>query len=114
MIVQPNGIVEILSASGKGIFLAKQEKGGKVEMISEEEIQKLGLDPKEVAAVSEKLKDVAGGKAWKLEAYEGPDGLKLSGILQEESPPTEGEEGYTEPEDDEVYGGSEEIFRDEL
>ena len=114
MIVQPNGVVEILSMSGKGIFLAKQEKGGKVEMVSEEEIQKLGLDPKEVAAVSQKLKDVAGGKAWKLEAYEGPDGLKLSGILQDESPPTEGEEGYAEPEEDEMYEGSEEIFRDEL
>lgn len=114
IIVQPNGVVEILSMGGKGIFLAKQEKGGEVEMVSEEEIKKLGLDPKEVAAVSEKLKNVAGGKAWKLEAYEGPDGLKLSGILQDESPPLEGEEGYSDPEEDEVYEGSEEIFRDEL
>ncbi len=113
-ILHPNGVVEIVAPGGKGELLAKQEKGGKVEVISDEDIRKMGLDPKEVAAVRERLKDVAGGKSWKLEAFEGADGTELRGILQGND--LSEEEGHLEPEDDGEgeYEGSEEIFRDEL
>ena len=123
--MQPNGAVELAAMAAKGELLAKQEKGGKVEKIPDEELSKMGLDPKEVAAVREKLKNVAGGKSWKLEAFEGGDGTELRGILQddldEEGHWDESDEsgqkgtediGGEEDEDDEA--GSEEVFKDEL
>lgn len=126
IIVQPNGAVEISAMAAKGELLAKQEKGGKVESISDEELSKMGLDPKEVAAVKEKLKNVANGKSWKLEAFEGGDGTELRGILQGDDIGEEEENrdervegrraGLKEPggEEEEDGEGSEEEFKDEL
>lgn len=127
IIVQPNGAVELAAMAAKGELLAKQEKGGKMEAIPDEELSKMGLDPKEVAAVREKLKNVAGGKSWKLEAFEGGDGTELRGILQGDDTDDEegqiddrGESGRKRSEDtgaeeyDDGEEGSEEVFKDEL
>ena len=41
-------------------------KGGKVEMLSDEELEKLNLSPEDVKRMSKKLEKAADGKGWKL------------------------------------------------
>lgn len=132
IVVQPNGAVEISVMGGKGKLLAKQDKGGKEERLADEDLKEIGIDPKDVASAREQLKDVAKGNSWKLEAYDGPEGTELRGILQandgeeeqghtgKEGGPSnhkaaqakadEGETGEHEKEE----AGSEEEFKDEL
>lgn len=84
--VQSDGAIMALDNSANTKFLAKQDsadKGGKFEGVSNEELEKLGLDPEEVAEVMRRLKEVAKGKAWRLEAIEGPEGIELRGIWED-------------------------------
>lgn len=84
--MQADGAIVALENSADSKFLAKQdpaEKGGQMEKVSDEELKKLGLDPEDVADVRRRLKDVAKGKAWRLEAIEGPDGIELRGIWED-------------------------------
>ena len=84
--VQSDGAIMALDNSANTKFLAKQDsvdKGGKFEGVSKEELEKFGLDPEEVAEVMRRLKEVAKGKAWRLEAIEGPEGIELRGIWED-------------------------------
>lgn len=131
IVVQPNGAIEISAMGGKGKLLAKQDKGGKEERLTDEDLKQIGVDPKDVASAREQLKNVANGNSWKLEAFEGPEGTELRGILQTDDGE---EEGHKDKEGDlsqqnggqanaddgepEQYrdgeAGSEEEFKDEL
>lgn len=132
IVVQPNGAVEISVMGGKGKLLAKQDKGGNEERLADEELKQIGIDPKDVASAREQLKDVAKGNSWKLEAFEGPEGTELRGILQandgeeeqghmgKEGDPSnhnvvqaEADDGESEEHENEETG-SEEEFKDEL
>ena len=88
--------------------------------MSDEELNKLGLDPEAVAEVRRRLKYEARGKAWKLEVIEGPEGKELRGIFEGDEEELgwtfgekqeDGDEVEAEEEEDE---GSREEFRDEL
>lgn len=84
--MQADGAIVALENNADSKFLAKQDstdKGGKIEKVSDEELKKFGLDPEDVADVRRRLKDVAKGKAWRLEAVEGPDGIELRGIWED-------------------------------
>lgn len=84
--VQADGAIVALDNSADSKFLAKQDsvdRGGKIDTVSNEELEKIGLDPEEVADVMQRLKEVAKGKAWRLEAIEGPDGIELRGIWED-------------------------------
>lgn len=84
--VQADGAIVALDNIANTKFLAKQDsadKGGKFESVSDEELEKLGLDPEEVAEVMHRLKEVAKGKTWKLEAIEGPEGIELRGMWED-------------------------------
>lgn len=126
-IIQPDGGIGFAAVGGKAKFLAKQDKGGKIEKIADEDLKKMGLDPKEIALMRERLKEAAAGKSWKLEVFEGVEGMELRGILQgdeNEEDASGQEEGQEEvmatpekqhsDEEEEENEGSEEIYKDEL
>ncbi len=127
----------------KADLLARQdapEKGGKEFRLSKAEIKKLGLEPKLVDEAVRELKQVAAGKAWKLEVFDAPTGEReLRGIVDGDGDvpvqegevefyvvaDEEGEDGverkggegeFQGVEGDEGEGeeGSEETFKDEL
>lgn len=84
--VQSDGAIVAVDNSANTKLLAKQDsadKGGKFESVSNEELEKFGLNPEEVAEVMHRLKEVAKGKDWKLEAIEGPEGIELRGIWED-------------------------------
>jgi protein OS-9 len=83
-------------------------EGGKVEMVSDAELQKLDLDPEMMDELKRQVEELAaerGGKGWKIEVVNQPGReMEIIGIVDDD-----GEEG--EQEED----GSEEIFfKDEL
>jgi protein OS-9 len=83
--VQADGAIMAMGDSTNSRFLAKQEaadKGGKLEKVSDEEVREIGLDPEDVAEVRQRLKKYANGKAWRLDAIEGPDGINFRGIFE--------------------------------
>lgn len=129
----------------KADLLARQdapEKGGKEFRLSKAEIKKLGLEPKLVDEAVRELKQVAEGKAWKLEVFDAPTGEReLRGIVEGDGDAEaregevefyvvaegEGEDGVegsgrgggegesdVEGDDGEGEEGSEETFKDEL
>lgn len=79
-------------------------EGGKVEMISDEELQKLDLDPETVDELKKQVEKLAEDKGWKIEVVNQPGRvMEIFGIVDD------GDEG------DEDEEGSEEIFfKDEL
>lgn len=91
--------------------------GGKVEMLSDEELVKLDLNPQALATLVEKLESIANGKAWKVEALEipGKEKLEIRAIIESED--SEEQETNTKSSEDgsEGHEGSEETFKkDEL
>lgn len=128
--LQEDGLIVALEDSVNTKFLAKQEpaeNGGKIEKVSDEQLKKMGLDPKDVADVRRQLKDAAKGKAWRLEAIDGPDGIELRGILegdddsysrqaalQDKTKGEADEDGAEGEEGEEEEQGSVEDMKDEL
>ena len=130
--LQADGAIVALESNADSKFLAKQDsadKGGKTESVSNAELEEFGLDPEEVADVMRRLKEVAKGKAWRLEAFEGPEGIELRGIWEDgnensgtsysRSPPHQNNEkekaGSQGGEDKDNEGqGSMEDMKDEL
>lgn len=118
----PNG------GNGKVELLAKQdpkEKGGKVQKVGDEELRKMGLEPAMVEEVRKELAEVAGGKGWKLEVFDGVEGRELRGVVEGDEEGGLGwedgeegrdyrEEGGEEEEGEEGEVGSEEVYKDEL
>ncbi|TWU75721.1 Protein OS-9 [Metarhizium rileyi] len=49
---------------------ASKEHGGKIKALTEEELEKLNIDPKTVQEMREKLKKLAGEKGWKMQLFQ--------------------------------------------
>ena len=96
---------------GKVDVVAKadpNEKGGKVQKMSNEELKKMDLDPETVDMLGKELAELAGDKAWTLEVVDAPDGSReLRGII-------EGDDDEEERRGDDREEGSEEAYKDEL
>lgn len=80
-----------------------KEHGGKVEVASDAELQKLDLDPEMVEELKKEVQKMAKEKGWKIEVVDTPgQEREILGIVDGED---------DDPEEEE---GSEEIFKDEL
>ena len=95
------------------------EKGGRVQTLSKEDLKKLDLDPATVETLRKELQELAGEKAWSLEIVDGPEGRELRGIVEGDEEETSGggsQEGGEDHSEARSEGteGSEETFKDEL
>ncbi|KAH8819862.1 glucosidase II beta subunit-like protein-domain-containing protein [Xylogone sp. PMI_703] len=98
----PDSKVEII-ASGKS-----EAEGGAVEVMDDEELQKLDLDPDIVEAMKVELESVAKGRAWSIKVVDAPGQVRqILMIIDDE----EEAEGGNVGSDDE---GSEEVYKEEL
>lgn len=82
---------------------ASKENGGKVKGLTEEELEKLNIDPKAVQEMREKLKKLAGEKGWKMQLFQmnEDDEKELFGYVDD----TEEEEGEGKPGDGKADSG---------
>ncbi|KAK0386969.1 hypothetical protein NLU13_5282 [Sarocladium strictum] len=109
---------------------ASKEDGGKVEVLSKAEIEKLGLSSEVIEEMREQLEKLSGGKGWKLEVVQEEGGEKelrgwIYGLEGEEDGENNEEKWWDKDQyEDEVpadggggdgqQDGSEEKFKDEL
>ena len=111
----------VIPLDGNADIVAKadpNEKGGRVQKLSNEDLKKLNLDPETVEQVRKKLEELAGDKGWSLKVIDGPEGFReLIGILDGEDDEDGGGAGGS-PQGEEGGGeeneGSEELYKDEL
>jgi protein OS-9 len=101
------GSVDVVATS-KG-----SAKGGKVEMLTDEELRKLDLDPETIDMLREKLQSLAGDKGWKLEVLDTEGGgREIRGVLDEDPSeavgPSADEEHNFESEDGDDGEGEDE------
>ncbi|KAF7863993.1 hypothetical protein EAF04_006958 [Stromatinia cepivora] len=110
-------------------------EGGQVEVISQQALEKLDLDPKMIERLQDEVKKLAGDKGWKIEVVDVPGQVReILGIVEDdggqgyekgpgrpiEKPEKKGGDEGERPgnnvayEDEETEEGSEEIFKDEL
>lgn len=115
----PRGFVPSKGTSGSIETLAKalsKAEGGKVEKMSDEDLEKLNLNPDAVEQFRKELEKIAGEKGWTLEVVETPGGApEIVGIVEDDQE-EEGaaaaaaeEEGIQEGE-----GSEEKFFKEEL
>ena len=107
------------------------EKGGKVQKLSDKDLKKMDLDPKTVELLRKQIEELADGKPWKLEVVDVNEGIRELRVVveaDEEEGDDEGryeelgqkaedvdeEDGQEHYEDQEASEGSEEIYKDEL
>ncbi|KHN94238.1 Glucosidase II beta subunit-like protein [Metarhizium album ARSEF 1941] len=84
---------------------ASKEDGGKVKGLTEEELEKLNVDPKAVREMREKLKKLAGEKGWKMQLFQmnEEDEKELFGYVddaEEEAKNAESGDGEAESDGD--------------
>lgn len=91
---------------------ASKADGGKVEVASDEELQKLDLDPKMIENLKKEVQKMAKEKGWKIEVVDMPGQIReILGIVDGD----DDEEEEEEEEAGDEEGGSEEFFyNDEL
>lgn len=75
----PRGFSAVIETLAKGLSKAE---GGKVEMISDEDLERLKLNPDTVEQFRKELEKIAGEKGWTLEVVEMPDGPGIRGIVE--------------------------------
>lgn len=76
--------------------LSKQD-GGQVEMMTNEQLQQLNLNPDAVEQFRKELEKIAGEKGWTLEVVEIPgEAPEIRGIVEDDDENGEGEEGSEE------------------
>ncbi|MCJ1402272.1 Protein OS-9 [Xylographa trunciseda] len=114
-------------SDGKTDVVAKSdpnEKGGKVQKLSAEDMKKLDLDPEVVEELRKRLQELAGDKGWTLEVVDGPAGFReLRGIVEGDDVEDEAADatsdgkatnGGNDDQDADTGEGSEEVYKDEL
>ena len=112
---------------GKADIVAKSDpnqKGGRVQKLSAEDMKKLDLDPEVVEDLRKKLQELAGDKGWTLEVVDAPGGFReLRGIVEADDEEDEvagttsdgeGPDKGGDAQDTDMGEGSEEIYKDEL
>jgi len=91
--------VEIIARS------KSKAEGGKIEIVSDEELQRLDLNPEMVETLKEEVQKMAGDKGWKIEVVDAPGQIReILGIVDGED--------EEEEEEDEDEGPA--IYLDEL
>ncbi|KAK7747658.1 Protein OS-9 [Diatrype stigma] len=104
-------VVEVV-AQGKG-----QDENSRVDVLTDEELEQMGISPELVEQLQQKLQELAGERGWKLEVVEVPgDPMEIRGVVEEDEDEEEGEgEGEGEGEDQgETAGSQEKFFREQL
>ncbi|KAI1858806.1 hypothetical protein JX265_009322 [Neoarthrinium moseri] len=102
-----NTIVEIIA-------LGNTNEDGSMEVLSDEDLQKLDLDPKLVEELKKQIQEMAGDKNWKLEVAEDPGAAtrEIRGVIgsdDDDDSEGEGEDGQGKQE-----GSEEKFFKEEL
>ncbi|OTB04543.1 hypothetical protein M426DRAFT_320664 [Hypoxylon sp. CI-4A] len=102
-------LVEVVARGGS------KEEGGKIDILTDEELAKLDLSPEMIEELRQELQKLAGDRGWKLEVVEKPgDPREIRGVVdtdeEEESQeaPPEGEGS------DEDNGSEEKFFKEDL
>lgn len=112
----PRGFVPSKGTSGSVETLAKalsKAEGGKVEKMSDEDLEKLNLNPDAVEQFRKELEKMAGEKGWTLEVVETPGGTpEIVGIVEQDEDEIVEGEGQEGEEGDE--GSEEKFFKEEL
>lgn len=112
------------TAAGSIETLAKalsKADGGKVEKMSDEDLEKLNLNPDAVEQFRQELEKIAGEKGWTLEVIETPGGApEIVGIVEEDQYDDDqegnglGEEEEESGSNQEGEGSEEKFFKEEL
>lgn len=91
---------------------ASRSEGGKVKELTQDELEKLDLDPEVVRAMKEQMEKRAGDAGWRVEVIDLPGGeyRELRGYINEEED-EDGEETNGKGKED---GSDEKFFKDEL
>ena len=98
------GSVDVV-ATGEG-----RAKGGKVEMLTDEALRNLDLDPETIDMLREKLQSLAGDKGWKLEVFDTEGGgREIRGVLD----PDPSEEDGSNADGETSFEGEDEEGKDE-
>lgn len=86
----------------------KAEEGSKIEMLSEEELAELGLSSEAVENLIQTMNTIAGGKAWRLEAFEIPDQdeLDVRATIEPDEDEERDSEGHKDQIDESMHSGS--------
>jgi len=111
-----NQLVEIIaSASGKS-------EGGEIQVMSEEQLQKLDLSPEVIENLKKEIQKIAGDRGWKLELVEVPGNAReLLGVIDDDDDDDDSKEnseksdkGNNKRLQDEEEGSEETFFKEEL
>ena len=114
-------------SDGKADVVAKSDpnqKGGRIQKLSADDLKKLDLDPEVVEELRKKLQELAGDKGWTLEVVDGPGGFReLRAIVEGDDEEDEAagaksggkaSDSGDDAQNTDTGEGSEEIFKDEL
>ncbi|KAI0880172.1 glucosidase II beta subunit-like protein-domain-containing protein [Annulohypoxylon maeteangense] len=105
------GIAPLVEVVAQG---SSKEEGSKVNILTDEELEKLNLSPEMVEELKKELQKLAGDRGWKLEVVEMPgDPREIRGVVDTD----ENEEGEKKSDDDkkgEDTGSEERFFKEEL
>ena len=116
--IEPPKAVDV--GHGKADVIAKSDpdKKGIIQRLSNEDLEKLDLDPETVEQLREKLQELAGDKGWTLEVVDGPGGLReLRGIVEgdeEGRVETAGDSDDADEVGEEGEQDNEKLYKDEL
>ncbi|KAF3071230.1 Protein OS-9 like protein [Daldinia childiae] len=102
-----SNIPSLVEVVAKG---ASKEEGSKVEILTDEELAKLDLNPEMIEELRKELQKLAGDRGWKLEVVEVPgDGREIHSVVDTD------EVKKSEDDDENKEAGSEEkFFKEEL
>lgn len=96
------------------IALGNTDEDGKLEVLSDAELEKLDLDPKLVEQLKKQIQEMAGENGWKLEVVEEDDGREIRGVIDTQNGKGEGEGEAEGDGEGEEKGSEEKFFKEEL
>jgi protein OS-9 len=71
--------------SAEDVIISKgRANGGRVEMLTDEELRKLDLDPKTIEKLGESVQNLAGGRGWILEVFNERGEKKMRVVFDDE------------------------------
>ncbi|KAK8078517.1 misfolded glycoproteins degradation protein [Apiospora saccharicola] len=88
----PDAYVEIVALGSGG---GKDGEEGAFEVLTDEELERLAIDPEVIEQLKKKLQEVAGDKGWKLEVVEDQDGQnrQIRGVIDNDEDEDGGQAG---------------------
>ncbi|RYP00262.1 hypothetical protein DL764_006561 [Monosporascus ibericus] len=99
---EPKGETVEVVAQGKG-----KDQNSKVEVLTDEELEELGISPEVLEQLQRQLQELAGERGWKLEVVEVPgDPREIRGVVEEDE--------EEEADEEEGEGSEEKFFNEEL